>query len=399
MKRWIFTAALVSMCMIIGGWLMVAWAQQSATPKISGGSSSQESLEGEGLEKELSTSGVHQVGEILVVAPPVIQGNQINRLGSQVTVVSEEQIEDLNAQDLPSALRRTPGVVISRHNPVGSFGGGEGGAIFIRGMGISRPGAEIQVLVDGVPKFVSVWTHPLMDVLSVDIIDHMEIYKGAQPVLFGNMSFGAVDITTKREMEEGFTTSLEGAGGSFATAVEVAEHGGRWRNFDYYLIQSYRRSDGHRDDAGGELQNYFGRVGYRLNENWEATLLFNHTHNWSDDPGPEDGSIPPDGTFKTHDYFTVATVSHRYNLLEGTIKFYSENGNIDWVNQYNERVRRNNEDTLTDYDNYGLRIREKLKPWTGGEILMGLDLDYVSGKVDIDSPPPRGVVSNEIPFA
>ena len=80
--------------------------------------------------------------EVVVVASPIIEGNQVNDSGSQVTIVQQKQISDLNAQDLPSALRRTPGVVISRYNPVGSFGGDDGGAVYIRGMGSSRPGAE-----------------------------------------------------------------------------------------------------------------------------------------------------------------------------------------------------------------------------------------------------------------
>ena len=43
-------------------------------------------------------------------------------------------MDNLNAADLGTALRRTPGVNISRYNPIGSFGGAEGGGIFIRGM-------------------------------------------------------------------------------------------------------------------------------------------------------------------------------------------------------------------------------------------------------------------------
>jgi hypothetical protein len=35
--------------------------------------------------------------ELLVVAPPVIEGNRVNRLGSQETTVTGQQIEDLNA--------------------------------------------------------------------------------------------------------------------------------------------------------------------------------------------------------------------------------------------------------------------------------------------------------------
>jgi len=337
----------------------------------------EEVLEGEPIE----------LGKIKVVATPIIEGNVVNQYGSQVTVVTEEQIENLNAQDLPSALRRTPGVVMSRHNPVGSFGGGEGGSIFLRGLGSSRPGAEIQTLVDGVPKFVSIWTHPLMDVLSVDPIERIDVYKGAQPVLFGNMAFGAVDLTTKRMKEEGFRTKLEGAYGSYDTWIEVIEHGGKVKKFDYYLVQSYRQSHGHRDDADGELQEYFARVGYELSENWDISLLLNHTNNWADDPGAKDGDPPKDGRFSTEDYFTIATLSHEYDWGEGYVKLYYEDGDIDWTDQFNDGTGLNTDDTLTDYENYGVRVREIVKPWDGGEILLGVDADWISGEVDFISPP------------
>lgn len=329
----------------------------------------------------------HQLQEITVVASPVIEGNSVNSMGSSVTTIGKEQLESLNAQDLPSALRKTPGVVISRHNPVGSFGGGEGGAIFIRGQGSSRPGAEIQMNIDGIPKFVSVWTHPLMDVLSVDIIDNIDVYKGAQPVLFGNMAFGAVQLHTKKQTQEGFTTNFETAYGSYNTWIEVAEHGGKIKDFDYYLVQSYRKSDGHRDNADGELQNYFARLGYDLSQNWNFGLIFNRTNNWANDPGPDMPNAQNNGKFKTNDNFSIVTLSNRHDWGEGYIKLYMDDGHIDWVDQYNSTTRKNDTDTLTDYKNYGFRIRETLKLWKGGEILTGLDIDRISGEVDFVTHP------------
>ena len=69
------------------------------------------------------------VSPVIVTASPIIDGNSVDRFGSYATAVSSEQVRDLNAVDLASALRLTPGVSISRFNPVGSFGDIEGGAI------------------------------------------------------------------------------------------------------------------------------------------------------------------------------------------------------------------------------------------------------------------------------
>jgi iron complex outermembrane receptor protein len=326
--------------------------------------------------------------EVVVTASPIIEGNRVSDFGGSSTVVTEAQIADLNAQDLPSALRLTPGVVISRHNPIGSFGGGEGGAIYIRGMGSSRPGAEIQTLVDGIPKFVSVWSHPLMDTLSIDPVESIEIYKGAQPLQFGNSAFGAVNMITKRQREEGFSTRLQGGYGSYNTVVEVFEHGGKIQNTDYYLVQSFRSSSGHRDNAGGQLQEYFGRVGHQLTGNWTLSLTANGTDNYANDPGPEGRPREAQGTYKVEDGMTVATLAHEFAGAKGDVKAWWNGGTASWVRQF-DLANLFYYDTITHYDNYGVRARENLTPWKGGTLVAGLDLDFLSGKVEIDRAAPR----------
>lgn len=321
--------------------------------------------------------------EVVVMASPIIEGNRVTDTGNLVTTISKKQIDDLNAQDLPSALRRTPGVVISRHNFIGSFGGGDGGAVYIRGMGSSRPGAEIQMLVDGVPKFAGIWTHPLMDIMSVDIADRIDIYKGAQPVLFGNMTAGAVNIITKTQKEDGFSTRIQGAGGSFNTLIERIEHGGKIKNTDYYLLQSFKQSSGHRENAGGELQNYFGHIGHQFSDKWKITLTANSTHNAADDPGPENRPQERQGTFKTEDHLGIVNLAHTYDLVKGDWKVYWNNGEAKWKNQY-DLAGLFHYDTFTRFNNYGIRAREVFRPWAGGTFTAGADWDCTSGTVTIN---------------
>lgn len=120
-----------------------------------------------------------------------------------------------------------PGLVVSRYNVVGSYGGGDGGAVFARGQGTGRPGSEIAFSVDGIPKFVGVWTHPLLDDVSVDLAQEIDVYKGAQPVLFGNTAFASIDVVSRRRAEEGFGRRAGGAYGSFSTSALTAEASGR----------------------------------------------------------------------------------------------------------------------------------------------------------------------------
>ncbi len=326
---------------------------------------------------------VTRLEPVTVIANPVIEGNETDRYAGQKTTVTESQIDDLNAQDLTGALRRTPGVNISRYNIVGSFGGATGGGVFIRGKGSSRPGAEIKTLVDGIPMYMSLWNHPLLDLMSIDPAQSIEVYKSPQPHVFGN-AFGVVNIVPKKMTEQGFRTKGKVAGGSFGTFVGKGEHGGAIEGLDYYLGGGYRTSDGHRDNADGELRDVYGRIGYRISDNWSVSVFSLWNDNYANDPGAE-GAAPElrEGRYETRTWLTVGTVENRFDVAEGYLKLYRNAGEGDWLDQPTDTVGVR-EDLFNDFTFYGLKAREALHFWPGGEIIVGLDWDVTDGEYDLD---------------
>ncbi len=316
-----------------------------------------------------------ELGEVEVMATPVVEPTVTTRYGTQVSTVSEQQMEALNAQDLPSAVRRVPGVSISRYNLVGSYGGREGGAVFVRGMGGARPGGGVITMIDGIPKTVGVWSHPLMDVLNIDNAERIDVHKGPNPLLFGNMGYGAFDLVLKRRREPGFETRIFGAAGMHESFFETFEHGGRVGPWDYYLVQSIKRSDGHREHSAGRLENYYLRLGYALSEHWSLSYAFLHSNNRAEDPGHEDFPPPVRGLYKTRDDMHIFTLSNDYPGGRGHIKLYWDNLHADWEQFDTEPF-----DSVTDHDNYGLRARQVLWPWPGGEVVLGFDWDNIGGR-------------------
>lgn len=125
---------------------------------------------------------------------------------------TEDQIRDQNALDLASVLKRTPGVQISRYNPVGAFGGDQGGAVSIRGQGTGRPGSEIKTYIDDIPMHMATWNHPLLDLLPVNGMQSITVYKGPQPHINGN-NFGSINLQTKTATEDGIHGSGRLSGG------------------------------------------------------------------------------------------------------------------------------------------------------------------------------------------
>lgn len=316
-----------------------------------------------------------QLEEVDVVASPIVQGTKVDRYGASTTVVGEEQIEDLGALDISSALRRTPGVTITRYNPVGAFGGGEGGAVFVRGMGSSRPGSEIKTYIDGVPVYMGLWNHPLIDLLPVDPAESIEVVKGPQPNRFGD-TFSAINITPKRMRGDDYETTIGLAGGSFATVSQSLEHGGRIDEFDYYLGEGFRSSQGHRTNADGRQGSVFGNLGLKINDAWEARLFGLGTDNTADDPGPDDDSAESDGTYETRLRMATLTLANDYGTADGEIKFFANAGEGYWRNQSG-----NADDTLNDFWFWGVKIRERIELSDALEVSGGLDQQWWGGNV------------------
>lgn len=314
--------------------------------------------------------------DTIVVTGAIIQENATDAFGGLTTVVSNDQVRDLNAIDLPSALRRTPGVVISRFNPVGSFGGEEGGAIYVRGLGASRPGSEIKTYIDGVPFYMGVWNHPLMDLVPVGGVGRIEIFKGPQPQQYGN-TFAAINLSARHNEATGGDMRL--SGGSFGTLVEQLNAAGSVGSGSWTFAQGYARSDGHRDDASGELFNVMGSVDVTIDPNWSAGLTALYVDNSVSDPGQQGLPGTKQGQYETEGLFLVASLRHDYESLKGTFSAYANQGDGNLLSQPGL-----DGDTLSHFKLSGVRWTETWTPWTGGLVSGGVDYDTIAGDVDFN---------------
>lgn len=342
-----------------------------------------------------------RLDEIEVQAPPVVEGTEVSRYGDSVVTVGNGQIADGNASDLATALSRVPGVTFSRHNVVGAYGGGDGGAVFIRGHGSGRPGADIATLVDGVPKFSGVWTHPLLDMLPIDAADGIEVYKSAQPVLLGNMAFGAVNMVPKRLTEQGSEGRTMLATGSHSTWTGVFEQGTKAGPLDWYVVGSHRDSEGHMEDSGGLVDYLYARVGHDLGGVWHVSLQAHHSSSVVEDPEAEGtpAFFTPE-RFITDDDMAILTLENKSGRAKGHVKLYYDDGLQNWEQWDASGTPGDTTDdeqfaSISDYSNYGLRARQSIEPWKGGEIVLGLDWDVYGGHF-IEDHPAGGLLEKDL---
>jgi outer membrane cobalamin receptor len=325
----------------------------------------------------LAQSTTQLLPAVDVVASPIVGGTTLSAFGYQTTAVGAEQIAALNAPDLAAALRRTPGLAIARYNVVGSFGGTEGGAVFVRGLGSSRPGGDVKTTIDGVPTGNGVFNHPFLDVIPVDLAGGVEVSRRAAPLETGS-GFAGINVATPRAAHEGGFARAAASEGSFGARSGKLEAGGRFGAAEVYAGQSYREADGHRPDSEGRLAHTMVRLGWRPLPALELSYLGHRSDNRAVDPGAEAGAgLPPTRGDVYLTESTLHTLGAAWTRAQGagSLKTFVNQGAGDWL----RRTTSANADSLNDYRATGVRWRETQQAWAGGEVLGGIDADWTRG--------------------
>ncbi len=331
-----------------------------------------------------SSASIFTLPEVVVTAP--LASINTSRYGDEMDTVSSGQIDDLNAQDLPTALRTVPGVIISQYNEMGNYGGGDGGAIYLRGQGSGRPGAEITTMVDGIPLFAGVWTHPLMDQLSINNASVIDVYKSAQPVLIGNMGFGAVNMIPKTMGQPGFETQVQAEAGANQTYTQTVETGGKIGDADYYLTGGHWISDGIRPNSNGEVYEGSAHLGFNLGSGVTATGYVAYNNSSTDDPGEVGATpLPITQNFMFDSTMAIFDLSHQDGAWSGSVKGYWNTTNINWYEWDSWNLSPYNSYAWSS--NFGYHLKEK---WAadGSEIVLGFDNDFYGGHTQDIYPVP-----------
>lgn len=292
---------------------------------------------------------------IVVAASPISAYEHVSPDGANTVTLARPQIERLNATDLPTALRQIPGVTISRYGPIGAYGGAQGGSVYIRGSGTARPGSEIKIYTEGVPRESGVWSHPVMDIAPITFADQVRVAKNPQPQHYPG-TFGAVDITLRRRHEPGHEAEGRLVYGRHKTVLGELAAGGKEGLFDYYIGLSSGTSDGARAHNKAELWNLYLRAGWELTPEDTLAYLYQRTDNAVEDPGPTGEKTPLRDRFDTRTDTHILRWEHASDRLHGFALLYFEDGAIRWHKDHlNDTPVSPAGHSNTDWHNYGFR--------------------------------------------
>lgn len=241
--------------------------------------------------------------EDLVVVSPTRSPKPIAQVAENITVITSEQIELMNAHTLGEVLNTVPGIQAF-------MTGGPGSSVPVHIQGAEQ--RHTAVFIDGVD--MANISSNIVDTGSIPVqhIERIEIIKGPASSAWGSSIGGVVNIITKsgegRKKVIGGT--LSATYGEENTGDFRAEISGKKADIGYYLFAGKLQSDGFRANNDVSNKHFYSKLTYGITK--DTSVIFTLGYDRGDrgetelSSGPV--SVSSDNTFST--LFSTFSLRH-----------------------------------------------------------------------------------------
>ena len=189
-----------------------------------------------------------------LVATPSRYPKSVSRVAENVTVITAEEIEKMNAHSVADVLNRVPGLFLSWNQEFGS-----NSLIFTQG----SESRHVLVVFDGVPWNFLNSGHAEVNTIPIGVIDRIEIIKGPGSSVWGSSLGGVINIITK---QAGGTKKPYGNFAFSGGEEETHDLGGYVKGkagpIGYLLYADRKSSNGLKDNRDFETYNLYSKFTY-----------------------------------------------------------------------------------------------------------------------------------------
>ena len=230
--------------------------------------------------------------EVIEIPEIVISAERMEQTSKSATVtvnvLSAEEIAKRNASTFDQALESIPGVTINRSAGTATNSMSIRGASEMLGGGV---GNRVLLLIDGRPAITADTGGANWSLLPIDVIQRVEVVKGALSPLYGsNAMGGVVNFITKSPTNVRKTKFNIGLGyfGEQPEWMRYTEnrnyfedigitHSNSYQNLGYIFHLSGKQSDGYRQNTDFGFYNTYGKIQYVTQRDLRAGLSLGRT--------------------------------------------------------------------------------------------------------------------------
>ena len=199
---------------------------------------------------------VQRLDEVVITATQT--QNSIMKTASNISMITAEDIERMDAENVAEVLKTLPGISYTNASGVEP-------KINLRATKIGMsPGAL--VLLNGIPVNIGKFGYVDYEALPIENIEKIEVIKGPMSSLYGgNSARGVINIITRRGREDvgGAVSAVIGSSNDRRLSAMINGGKGRW---DYNFNVKKRDEDGYRDETYIDNINVNGEVGYWISD-------------------------------------------------------------------------------------------------------------------------------------
>jgi iron complex outermembrane receptor protein len=205
---------------------------------------------------------------------------KISAVPANITVITEGDIANSTAKDIPSILRTQVGIHVTD-----VMGNRRNYRVDLRGFGETAQSNTL-VLVDGRRINQADLSGTDWALIPLDRVKRIEIIRGGRgSVLYGdNAAAGVINIITKEG--DKFKTGAEVLVGSYDTFIGNAYVSGSYKSLSYAISGNYLNSDGYRDNSDTEAKDLGVNLGYFFGDLMQLNLSAGFHEDDTRMPGP-----------------------------------------------------------------------------------------------------------------
>jgi len=286
-------------------------------------------LQAQNLQTPDTTATARNINldEVVVTGSRVPIGRDI--IPVPVSIVNRgtlERSEETNL--LPVLMKHVPSLFVTSRGIAGyGVSGGSAGGINLRGF--SGGAGRVLILIDGHPQYATIYGHPVADAYIASEAQRVEVSRGSASILYGsNAMGGAINIITRKALEDGNRLSARLMGGSYGTQRYTVTDSYRNGRFSGVVSGNYERTDGHRDDIEFESFSGYGKMGYDFTDEWKATGNVNIAKSNSQNPGTISTPLL-DNTADVLRGMSGLSIENNYKATRGAINLFYNWGKHD----------------------------------------------------------------------
>ncbi len=224
------------------------------------------------LAAELELMGYYFGKENLEVTTSTRHPKLISQVPENMTVVTADEIENMNAHTLSEVLERVPGLFLTFH---GRDFGSSLGSFSIQG----SKSRHIVVLIDGVRYNFLGGGNVETNAIPLQIIKRIEIIKGPASASWGSSLGGIVNIISKDAGDSQTpAASFSASYGKRNSADIRADLHGKTGSIGYYLFSGAQHSNGLISSRGFENKSFYSKFNAPLFNDAKLTVTTGYSN-------------------------------------------------------------------------------------------------------------------------